>query len=150
MNDPTSLIATDTGFVAIGVEGGPESAKPAAWATVDGKTWTKAVMEDPGDRFGCKQICRPTVVTQVGRSLIAVGYAKKETTDDLSPAATVVVWVSEDAGRTWNLQGTGPADLVPAAATTLHSQLIVLDTTLTNRSFLGSIVWKPVAPAGGS
>ncbi len=150
MGDPTSLIATDGGFVAVGVEGGPESAKPAAWATVDGKTWTKSVMEDPGDRFGCMQICRPTVVTQVGRSLIAVGYAKKDTSDDLSPAATVVVWISEDAGRTWKLQGTGPADLVPAVAATLHSEPIVLDAWLTMRSFRGSIVWKSVAAAGGS
>ncbi len=145
MSDPTSLIATDGGFVAVGIEGGPESAKPAAWATVDGKTWQKAVMEDPGDRFGCKQICRPTVVTQVGRSLIAVGYAKKDTTDDLSPAATVVVWISEDAGRTWKLQGTGPAGLVPAAATTFHSEPIVLDATVTMLSYRGSIVWKPLA-----
>jgi hypothetical protein len=145
---PTSLIATDGGFVAVGVDAGSESMKPAAWATVDGKTWTESVMEDPGDRFGCKQICEPKVVTQVGRSLIAVGYAKKDTSVDLSPAAAVVVWISEDAGRTWKLQGPGPAGLVPAAATTLHSQLIVLDTTLANRSFLGSIVWKPVAAAG--
>ncbi len=150
MSDPTSLMATDAGFVAVGVEGGSESAKPAAWATVDGKTWTKSVMEDPGDRFGCKQICRPSVVTQAGSSLIAVGYAKEDPSVDITPPAAVVVWASEDGGRTWRLQGTGPAGLVPAAAATVHSEPIVLDAWQTMRSYRGSIVWKPVAAAGGS
>jgi hypothetical protein len=88
-------------------------------------------------------MCEPIVVTQVGNSLVAMGYVKKDTTVTISPAAAVVVWTSEDAGRTWKLLGSGPAGVVPALAATFHSQPIVLDTTEATRSFRGSITWKP-------
>ena len=142
-DDHTSLLAVGAGFVAVGHVGSVEAPKPAAWWTPDGKTWTKSVMEDPGERFGCKSMCEPIVVTQVGSSLVAMGYAKKDTTDSLSPAAAVVVWTSEDAGRTWKLLGSAPAGVVPAFAATFHSQPIVLDTTEATSSFRGSITWKP-------
>jgi hypothetical protein len=143
IDDPTSLLAVGGGFVAVGRVGSLDAGKPAAWTTADGKTWTQSVMEDPGDRFGCKSMCQPTVVTQVGKSLVAVGYPKKYTSDDLSPAAAAVVWTSEDAGRTWKLLGSGPAGMVPAVAATFHYQPIVLDTTECTCSFRGSIAWKP-------
>ena len=142
-DDHTSLLAVGAGFVAVGHVGSVEAPKPAAWWTPDGKTWTKSVMEDPGERFGCKSMCEPIVVTQVGSSLVAMGYAKKDTTDSLSPAASVVVWTSEDAGRTWKLLGSAPAGVVPAFAATFHSQPIVLDTTEATCSYRGSITWKP-------
>jgi hypothetical protein len=107
IHDPTSLLAVGSGFIAVGRDGSPDAGKPAAWRTADGTTWSQSVMEDPGDRFGCKSMCVPSVVTQVGSSLIAVGYAKKDPSVDISPAAAVVVWTWEDAGRTWRRLGSG-------------------------------------------
>jgi len=142
-DDHTSLLAVGGGFVAVGRVGSVDAPKPAAWWTLDGKTWTKSIMEDPGERFGCKSMCEPIVVTQVGNSLVAMGYVKTDTTVTISPAAAVVVWTSEDAGRTWKLLGSGPAGVVPAFAATFHSQPIVLDTTEATCSYRGSITWKP-------
>jgi hypothetical protein len=80
----------------------------------------------------------------VGNSLVAMGYVKEDTTVTISPAAAVVVWTSEDVGRTWKLLGPGPAGVVPAFAVTFHSQPIVLDTTEATCSLRGSITWRPL------
>jgi hypothetical protein len=141
---PTSLLTSDGVFVAVGSNDSP-SGRVAAWTSVDGRTWSQSAIEDPGNGFGCKDVCRPAVVAQVGASLVAVGYAEQDISVDVSPAAADVVWTSGDGGRTWNL-GSGPNGVRPAALATLDSQPILLGTTDSLRSFRGSIAWKP-APA---
>jgi hypothetical protein len=140
---PTSLLTSDGVFVAVGSNDSP-SGRVAAWTSVNGRTWSQSAIGDPGNEFGCKDLCRPAVVAQVGASLVAVGYAKQDVSVDVSPAAADVVWTSGDAGRTWNL-GSGPNGVRPAALAALDSQPILLGTTDSLRSFRGSIAWKPAA-----
>ncbi|HEX7949478.1 MAG TPA: hypothetical protein VF494_03945 [Candidatus Limnocylindrales bacterium] len=125
------LIATDSGYVAIGSGVADASAGTMAWRSSDGQTWTGAVLPSPSDlTVGATLLFERVATSPVG--LLAFGMRDDDSTE--------VGWSSPD-GVDWTL-----VDLRPELDGAVVDNLFPIgDSLLVSAHFDQDGSWVPVA-----
>ena len=132
------VLGLPRGWVAVGETTVPDRERPAAWVSVDGRTWRLIPLTS-----GSYPEAGLWGVTRVGDVVLGVGWARAKN----APGNVRANWRSTDAGRSWSFQAF-PGELSGAALSSSDREFVQValgddDRTLTLYRSIDGLAWTP-------